>query len=340
MNDRQVSILGIPELPLEAFRPVGGRMRLYKKGGGDAPNPDPNIGKAALEEQQTGRDWLAFAKDQFDQGNIRQADLDALTQRVIEQQMATQDESNAMAREDRARYQQTFQPLQDQYIEQAKSDLGRYNELVKPMQDQYLKDAATYDSQDRQDQAAAAAVADQQQASRNANAANLRSMAAMGINPNSGRFMGINSAQQTLGSLAEAGAANNARQQVRDKGLALRADAINMGTGLKATMPDAINMGNGLPSSVAGMYGLGLNAGNSATGNAGAANANFRANQQTMTQGFGGAMQGLQGGAGILNQQYGNQINAWSAQQQANSASSSGLMGGIGAIAGAGIMAF
>jgi hypothetical protein len=302
--ERQVSILGIPELPLEAFRPVGGRMRLYKKGGGSAPAPDPQVGQAALEEMQLGRDWLAFAQDQFAQGNIRQNDLDALTKAVTEQQMRTQDESNAWAREDRQRYKDVFQPLQDEYIKTAKE----------------------WDTPEKQAAMAAEAVADQQQSSRQANEANTRSMASMGINPASGRFQGIARGQETLNALNQAGAANNARQMARDKALALKGDAINLG--------------NGLPSSAAGAYGLGLNAGNSATGNASAANANWRANQGTMNAGFGGAMQGLQGGAGIMNQQYNSQVGAWQAQQQASGASSAGLMGGIGSMVGAGIGMF
>ncbi|AOJ11856.1 hypothetical protein WS71_20375 [Burkholderia mayonis] len=83
-----------------------------------------------------------------------------------------------------------------------------------------------------------------------------------------------------------------------------------------------------------------MNAGNSATGNAGAANANWRANVGIMGQGYQGAMQGYANQGSILNNQYGNQINAWSAQQQASGANAGGLMSGIGTIAGAGIMAF
>ncbi len=303
---RQLSNLGIPELHAEAFQPSGGRMRLYGKGGGggSAPAPDPAVGQAALDNVQLGKDWLKFAQDQFDQGNIRQADLDELTKQVTESQLAAQNTSNQWAQEDRDRYKNVFQPLQDSYIQQAKE----------------------YGTQEKQDQMAATAVADTQQAARQANDANTRSMASMGINPNSGRFQGITRGQEVLNGLNAAGAANNARQAAKDKALALTADSINMG--------------NGMASQAAGALGLGLNAGNSATGNAGAANANFRANQGIMSQGFNGAMQGNSSGGGLLNQQYGNQINAWSAQQQASQANSAGLMSGVGSIAGIGISVF
>lgn len=301
LDTQAVTVEGF-EIPVEPEeeRPAWADFLFFKKGGGGkAPAPDPNIGKAALEEMELGRKWLAFAKEQFQIGNVRQEELDDLTKRVVEQQLQTQDETNAWAREDRNRYKSVFQPLQNEFVEEAKN----------------------YASPERQEAAAAEAQADVQQGARQAAEANARQMASMGINPASGRFQGISRAQETQTALATAGAANNARQMVRDKGLALRADAINMGAGL--------------PSSTASAYGLGLNAGNSASGNALGANANWRANVGIMGQGYQGAMQGLQGGAGILNQQYGNRLSAWSARQQANAQGISGLFGAIGTGIGA-----
>lgn len=52
----------------------------------------------------------------------------------------------------------------------------------------------------------------------------------MGINPSSGRFLGANLGARIKGAAAAAGAANDARQTTRDKGVALRANAA--GTGL------------------------------------------------------------------------------------------------------------
>ncbi|AFN39135.1 virion structural protein [Burkholderia phage BcepMigl] len=306
IDTQAVTVEGF-EIPIEREKPARKAWEEYvffKKDAGSPPPPDPNIGNAALEEMQLGRDWLSFAKDQFNVGNVRQQELDDMTRRVTEQQLATQDQANQWATEDRQRYKDVFQPLQDEYIQTAKN----------------------YDSPERQEQMAAEAKADVQQSARQAADANTRQMASMGINPASGRFQGVTRAQDTLTALNSAGAANTARQQVRDKALALKADAINLG--------------NGLPSQAASSAGLGLNAGNSATGNAGAANANWRANVGIVGQGYGGAMQGVGGGAGILNQQYGNQVSIWQSQQQAAAQNASGLMGGLGTIAGAGIMAF
>lgn len=270
------------------------------KGGGGGSSPDPQIGQAALMQAQQGQQWLDFAKQQFAIGNERQEVTDALSQKVIEQQLATQDQTNAWAREDRERTKKVFQPLEDEFIDTAKN----------------------YATPEKQQAAAAEAVADVRQQSRMGQEANARQMASMGVNPNSGRWNATSRAQETLGSLSAAGAANNARQVVRDKGLALQADAINIG--------------KGLASSTASAYGLGLNAGNAAMGSNAGANANWHQNNQIMGQGYGGAMQGYAGQASTLNSQWSNQIAA----NNAANASAGGLMSGIGSIAGAGIMAF
>lgn len=59
-----------------------------------------------------------------------------------------------------------------------------------------------------------------------------------------------------------------------------------------------------------------------------------------MGQGYQAAMQGYGSQASILNQQYANQLNAWQAKEQANASATGGLFGGIGSIAGMGLMAF
>lgn len=295
---------GIPELDENGFRPRGrmGGMCFYGKGGGSsAPSPDPNIGLAALKNAQLGDSWLAFAKEQFAVGNERQEATDALNTRVIEQQLATQDQTNKWAQEDRARYKSVFQPLEDQFI----------------------KTANEYASPEKQEEAAAEARSAIIQNSELQRQATERNMASMGVSPDSGRFAGVTRAQEMNTALASAGAQNNARQVIRDKGIALRADAINLG--------------KGLPASAASAYGIGLNAGNSAVANNASGNANFYANQGIMTSGFGGAMNAYNSSGSLLNNLYGNQLQGWAAQQQANATSAGGLGSFLGTIGGAAI---
>lgn len=273
-------------------------------GGGSAPAPDPQIGAAAMKNAQLGEDWLTFAREQFATGNERQEDMDALTNKVIGQQLNTQDQQNKWALEDRTRYKDVFQPLQDEFVNTAKN----------------------YDSPERQAEMAAEAKADVMKSADLQGQINQRQMASMGLNPASGRFQGQVRADNLNTALASAGAQNTARQTVRDKALALKADAINIGSGL--------------PSQSAAAAGLGLNAGNSATGNSAQANGNWRGNVGIMGQGFQGAMQGYTNQGNMLNNLYGNQVQQWSAQQQANATSAAGLGSAVGTVAGAGIMAF
>ncbi|MEY9435593.1 hypothetical protein ABIF14_002684 [Bradyrhizobium elkanii] len=278
----------------------------FKKGGGggSAPSPDPQIGTAAIMQAQTGQDMLDFAKQQFEIGNNRQADMDALSRKLIDQQYGISEQQQKWAQSDRERYESVYKPVEDKFIAEAKN----------------------YATPEKQAQAAAEARADVMNSAAAARGQQQRQMTSMGVNPNSGRFAGVDRATNTATALGAAGAQNAARTQVRDKGLALMADVANMGRGLPAQSAQATS--------------LGLGAGQAAMGTAGAANQNFYNNVGVMNTGYGGAMKGYAGQGSTLNTLYGNQINAWSAQQQANAASSAGLFGGIGSLVGTGIGAF
>lgn len=271
-----------------------------KGGGSSAPAPDPNIGRAAMKQAETGQQWLDFAKEQFAVGNERQAEIDALTKEVTTAQLEGMRSSNERADQQWQRYLDVFQPAQDEFIEEARN----------------------WASPERQAELAAEARADVMAGAQGARQQTQRQMASMGISPTSGRYAGIERANNLNTALASAGAQNNARSQVRSQGLALKEGIANMGQGAISTSAQQV--------------GLGLNSGNSATGNMNAANAQWQGNNQIMGQGFQGAMAGYAGQANTLNNLYGNQLNAWSAQQQANSTNAAGLMSGLGSLVGSG----
>lgn len=285
----------------DAGASAGGRRRFGSKGGAAAPEPDKNIGRAAMAQAQTGRQWLGFAREQFAVANVRQAKLDETTLKIGAQQIEAQDRAMLASQQDRDRYTSTFLPMQDRFI----------------------REANEYDSPERQAQVAAEARADVEGAIASQKGSDARAAAAMGINPTSGRYAGIDRASSLTGALAAAGAENNARKMVQDRGMALRADAINMG--------------NGLPAQSAAAAGLGLNAGNSVLAGQQGANSQFLASTDIMNQGYRGQMAGYAGQASALNQQYSGQLAAWQANQQAESSGISGLFQGIGSIAGAAI---
>lgn len=279
-------------------------LLMFKKGSSKAPAPDPNIGKAALKEAELGEAWLDIAKEQFATANKRQKEQDKIANQVTQQQLDASKQAQGWATEDRQRYKSVFQPLQDEFIDTAKN----------------------WDSTERQDKLAAEAKADVINNATQQRQATQRSQAAMGVNPTSGRFAGIDRAGEQATALSAAGAQNMSRNQVRKEGVAMRADAVNMGNGL------AVNPASSL--------GLGVSAGSSAMGTTSGNNAQAAGNGSILQNGYNTAMNGYANQASILNQQYGNQLNAWNAQNQANATASSGLWGGLGSLAGMGMMAF
>lgn len=266
------------------------------KSSSQAPDPDPNIGKAALKQAETGEQWLAFAQDAFKISQERQVELDKLTKSVTEMQLGLATDQADWSRADRQRYETVFKPIEDEFINEAKN----------------------YGTEARQNEAAAEARADVQTAAATQRAATERQSAAMGINPNSGRFAGIQATGDMATTLAEANAANTARQGVRDKALALKADVANLGRGAVATAA----------SGAAGSVSAG------ATALAGNQNTNAQNLQASgiMNSGFAGAMNGYAGMGSTLNQQYGLQLDAWKTEQSIAAQNAAGIgsfMGGV-----------
>lgn len=217
-------------------------------GGGSAPEPDKNIGRAALKSAKTGEAMLAWMQDQA-----------AIT--------------NEWAADDRAREVEVFRPLQDAFIQEA----------------------ATWDSAARKNEAAQQAVADVRQQTANAEAGRVRQAMAMGINPNSSRFMAAGRSAALDAGLASAGAQNMARRRVEQEAEGKRANAINMGAGLAVNPGTSMSLSNGA-----------IQAGGSA------------------------AMTGYGQQGSLLNTQYNQQLQSW----QANQNSMSSMMGGLGTVAG------
>lgn len=265
----------------------------------NAPDPDPNIGRAAMKQAELGERYLDIAERQNAIQNQRQARMDQLTERIANQQIAAQDRAMQWAAEDRQRYKSVFQPLQDEFI----------------------RDARGWDSEERQAKVAAEASAAVRGQAAIEDAARQRQMASMGINPTSGRYAGIERAADTATALAAAGAENNARNQVRKEAMALRGDAINLGSGL------GVNPATSL--------GLGVQSGSAAANTTAAAMGTANQNLAALGSAYGVGMQGYANQANILGNLYGQQLNAWSAAQQASAAETGSLFSGIGSIAGA-----
>lgn len=305
-----------------------------KKSSGSAPAPDPNIGIAALKQAETGEAWLAFTKDAFEVSTERQAELDALTKDVTERQLALAEEQHGIAK-DASGVQLEFAK---ESLENARADRERYEEKYQPVEDEFIEQASNYDTPERRAAEAAEAAADVQSASAQARQASQREAASMGINPNSGRFAGINRANDLGTALGTAGAKNAARKQVEGTGLALKADVANLGRGLPAQASQAaavgLNAGNSGVSNTGNAAGLGINT--LGTGVSMAQNNQSLSNSATgiANAGYSGAMQGYAGQANTLQRQWDTEVGIWQTQQQLNAQNAQGIGSALGGIAG------
>lgn len=166
-------------------------------GGKSAPAPDYTPMAAVSKEQ------LDFAKQQY-------AEMRPLAQKIADQQMAAQQQQMNQAQDYYNYQQQTFRPVEQGLV----------------------RDAQRFNTEDYRNQMASQAAAASAQAFGNVQASNQRAMASMGVNPNSGRFAGINS-QANLGLAAQrAGAMTGARQGAEQMGWARRMDVTGLGRGL------------------------------------------------------------------------------------------------------------
>lgn len=229
--------------------------------------------------QETAREQLAFAREQ-------NASNQEILKRVIGSQEEIQNETLANARKDRQRFEELYQPLEENLIDEFQN----------------------YDSPERLERETGRAVADVNSqfdaARRNA----LQRLEGFGVDPSQTRNQALDLETRISQAGATAGAATNAQRNVEDKGRALRAEAINIG--------------RGYPSNVAGSYGQSLNAGNSQVNNA----LNTSSTGAGLFGSANGALNtsigGFSGSAGIQTQNFQNRL---AGQQEDNSALISGI---------------
>jgi hypothetical protein len=131
----------------------------------------------------------------------------------------------------------------------ADEDRGRYKSVFEPLQDQFIEEAQAYDTAERRGTAAREAVADVKTQSLMAKDAAGREMARMGVDPRSGRAAATTGAMTLREGLAAAGAANSARKQVESEGRALKANAVNLGSGFAVNPATSLGMSSSAMSS-------------------------------------------------------------------------------------------
>lgn len=232
---------------------------LSAKAGHDAKKANSraldNAAQADAAQQGVAMEQLEFAREQDARANVRNDRADALTEKVTGKQLESMDQNMALA-----------------------ADYDAYNKgTFRPLEKGIVADASAYDTPERREAAAGAAGAAVQQSLTQAHDADNRTLARMGVNPNSGRALATQNETSISGALAESAAENNARTQVETLGAAKKMDAASLG--------------RNLPSAQATSAGLGINAGTAAINGTATTN-----NGVTSRTGMVGGLYGSAGG--------------------------------------------
>jgi hypothetical protein len=232
------------------------------------------IGQAAKANAELAKEALSWYMGEYEKNKPRQAALDAKSMEFADQQMETSRFQTQVARE----------------------QWDRYKTVGMAAEDAMYKDAANYDSASKQAEAAGEAATDVQTAIAKARTATARERARAGVNPADGRALAMEQDQATASALAEASAMTSARKGVRDMGIMLR--------------KDAASAARGMPSTAAQTYGVASTAGAGATGAIQGSIASANQSVATAGQGFNTAVSANNSAGSILNQEYGNRVQA------------------------------
>ena len=262
------------------------------------PAPDPNIGAAANQSGQIGQNWLNFSTGAYGTETGMQGNINNVTNQVTQQQLSAenQDQTNANAEQN--------------YV----------TNNVQPVETNLLQTAQNYASPANQEEAASTAKADVAENAAAQTGAQNRQMAAEGVDPNSGRWAGINRATGLGTAVSEAGAENTARTNTINEGANLESNAVGLGNqNLGAAATDA---------------GLATGAGTTAANTTNAANSQYIAGTGIMNTGEAGAEQGTANAGNMLQNEYNSELQSSEFSNQLQEQEQSSLMGGIGSLAG------
>jgi hypothetical protein len=245
-------------------------------------------GSAQLMEG-LGRDQLAFSKKQYEENA------------PLLQEIGTA-QKDSMA----------------QQMQQGKEYYSYLKDTYRPVEKGLVADAQSFDTDAYRNALATKAAADTGLAFNRTRQANERAMASMGVNPASGRYMGMTQQAGLSQAATRAGAMTGTRAQAQQLGYARKLDAAGLGRNLSGSSTAA--------------YGSAVNAGNAAGGSFQSAGLNRMSGMGmgSSTIGAGQNMQ-IQGLSNVLNNQTSYMMNqndnATSFADYAGAAG--GLMGGV-----------
>lgn len=229
-------------------------------GGKSAPAPDyAPLANASKEAAQImgglGREQLAFARQQY-------GEISPYLRDIATQQQAAQ--------------QQQMRQAQDYYDYQTST--------FRPVERGLVQQAQEFNTEDYRNQLASKAAADAGRAFGQTQAATQRAMGSMGVNPNSGRFAGLQNQNSVALAAQKAASMTGTRQQAEQMGFARQLDVTGLGRGLSGASTAAYQGATGAGSAAGNSY---MNAGNQFMGGMTAAGNTMGQGYQIQNQGLG-----------------------------------------------------
>lgn len=254
--------LGIPDLPLAAFSPRAGGMRLFKKDGPD----NKGMNEAAKANAHLSKEAFNWFQAEYARTAPQREASQARANEISDAQLASMKQQDAITKDYWDYQKNTFRPLEEGIV----------------------ADSQTYDTAARRQAESDAAVADVNQQVAAQRSASARELARSGVSPESGKSQALVAAGDIGAAKAAAGASYQARKGVELQGYARKMDAANLG--------------RNLASNQATSAGVALQQGNAAAGNSMQANQAAMSGAGLMQTGFNTAIQGNQSAGNLYGQ--------------------------------------
>lgn len=263
-------------------------------GGGGAPAPDPEIGRAAMRNAEVSKEALDWYKQQY---------ADGAEDRALATKVARDNSTADLA-------------LKNQQLQIATDTNDYYKNTFKPLEQSIVDSANAYDTPERRAQNVSAAMAGVDTQLTAAKDQALREAAARGVDPSSGNFIASQGLMDVNGAAAKAAAGNKAIIDTETMGAAKKMDAASLGRNLATNQTAQASSA--------------IQAGQSALNSAISPTQVSNAAAATMGTGFNTAISGNSSAGNLLTQQHQAQMS----QYNANQSGTNGLMGALGGIAG------
>lgn len=287
------------------------------------PPPAPDYGPVAQASEESALLSMAMSMEQLDFAKQQWGEQSAMMSGLMEQQaQAAADEldlrkSSAGVQSAVANQQMALASEQARY---GREDRQRYKELYQPLEENLVKEFQEYDTPERQALESGQAISDVERAFSAQRENAQQRLESLGVDPSQTRSQALDAGIRAQEAAAQAAAGTTARRNVQDVGRALRAEAINIGRGMPsqvaASYQGAVQAGQGASGAGSGMASAASGMGGVYNPAITAAGGNMSNAVNMMGQSgnwMGNANQAIGNWGNTLNMGFGNEMDSWNA---------------------------